>query len=46
MPSAQTNLLVYGPGGYRFMDFMRVGAPMTVIYWLIATLTIPVLFPF
>ena len=42
----QTNLLVYGPGGYRFMDFVRVGAPLTLIYWLIATLLIPVLFPF
>lgn len=28
----QTNLMVYGPGGYRFVDFVRVGLPMTVIY--------------
>ena len=42
----QTNLLVYGPGGYRFMDFVRVGTPLTVIYWLIATFVIPILFPF
>lgn len=30
--SYQTNLMVYGPGGYSAKDFMRVGAPLTVIY--------------
>jgi di/tricarboxylate transporter len=42
----QTNLLVYGPGGYRFFDFMRAGGPLTLLYGLLATLLIPVLFPF
>ncbi len=28
----QTNLMVYGPGGYRFRDFVRVGTPLTIIY--------------
>ena len=42
----QTNLLVYGPGGYRFSDFFRVGAPLAVMYWLAATFLIPQLFPF
>ena len=28
----QTNLMVYGPGGYTFKDFVRVGTPLTVIY--------------
>jgi di/tricarboxylate transporter len=28
----QTNLMVYGPGGYTFKDFLRVGAPLTLIY--------------
>jgi len=42
----QTNLLVYGPGGYRFIDFVRVGGPLTILYWLLATILIPSLFPF
>jgi di/tricarboxylate transporter len=28
----QTNLMVYGPGGYRFKDFLRAGFPLTIIY--------------
>jgi di/tricarboxylate transporter len=31
----QTNLMVYGPGGYTFKDFLRVGAPLTIIYTVI-----------
>ncbi|MCK6618187.1 MAG: SLC13 family permease [Cyclobacteriaceae bacterium] len=31
----QTNLMVYGPGGYSFKDFTRVGAPLTVLYSII-----------
>jgi di/tricarboxylate transporter len=42
----QTNLLVYGPGGYRFTDFVRVGGPLTVLYWLLATFLVPIFFPF
>lgn len=30
--SYQTNLMVYGPGGYKSMDFLKVGAPLTFIY--------------
>jgi di/tricarboxylate transporter len=42
----QTNLLVYGPGGYRFKDFVRLGLPLTLLYWVLATFLIPVFFPF
>ncbi|MEE4256745.1 MAG: SLC13 family permease, partial [Bacteroidales bacterium] len=35
----QTNLMVYGPGGYSFKDFMRIGFPLTVLY-MIAAVTI------
>ncbi len=34
----QTNLMVYGPGGYTFKDFMKVGAPLTVLYMLTTVL--------
>jgi di/tricarboxylate transporter len=36
----QTNLMVYGPGGYTFKDFVKVGAPFTVLYALICILFI------
>ncbi|MEX1040990.1 MAG: SLC13 family permease [Pirellulaceae bacterium] len=42
----QTNMMVYGPGGYRFMDFVRVGAPLNFILWLVAVALIPVFWPF
>ena len=44
--SYQTNLMVYGPGGYRFTDFARLGAPLLLIVACIATAVIPVVFPF
>jgi di/tricarboxylate transporter len=31
----QTNLMVYGPGGYSFRDFFRVGAPLTFLYMVV-----------
>jgi di/tricarboxylate transporter len=42
----QTNLLVYGPGGYKFADYFRVGAPLTAIYVVLITWLIPFFFPF
>ncbi len=42
----QTNLMVYGPGGYRFMDFVKLGAPLTVLVALIASAVAPLFFPF
>jgi di/tricarboxylate transporter len=41
----QTNTLVYGPGGYRFTDFLRVGIPMNVMMALVASVTIPFIWP-
>ncbi|MEZ4715269.1 MAG: SLC13 family permease [Caldilineaceae bacterium] len=29
----QTNAMIYGPGGYRFLDFFRVGAPLNLLLW-------------
>ncbi len=37
----QTNLMVLGPGGYRFADYLRVGVPLDVICWLITIAVIP-----
>ncbi len=42
----QTNTLVYGPGGYRFTDYMKVGFPISLGTWLLSVLLIPVLWPF
>lgn len=41
----QTNMFVYGPGGYRFLDFARVGFPLSMICWIVATLVIPRILP-
>jgi di/tricarboxylate transporter len=38
------NLLIYGPGGYKFTDFVRVGAPLTVIVGVIVAFLAPVVF--
>lgn len=32
----QTNLMVYGPGGYKFRDFFRIGLPLTILYMIVA----------
>lgn len=42
----QTNLMVYGPGGYRFSDFLRVGIPFNLTFWVITVLLAPRIFPF
>ena len=37
----QTNLLVLGPGHYRFIDFTRAGVPLVVLLWLVFSLFVP-----
>jgi len=37
----QTNTLVYGPGGYRFTDFMRIGIPLNLSMSLLVSMMIP-----
>ena len=42
----QTNLMVYGPGGYRFSDYMKTGIPLALTFWILAILIIPTIWPF
>ena len=41
----QTNLMVYGPGGYKFSDYIRVGFPLALIFWITAVYFLPILWP-
>ncbi|MBQ0760098.1 MAG: SLC13 family permease [Zhongshania sp.] len=42
----QTNLMVYGPGDYRFSDFFKIGIPLTVIVGVATVLIAPIIWPF
>lgn len=41
----QTNLIVYGPGGYNFKDFIRIGVPMTIVYLIVVIVGLLLTFP-
>jgi di/tricarboxylate transporter len=42
----QTNLMVYGPGKYGFIDYVRMGVPLTVLVGVITVILTPIIFPF
>jgi len=44
--SSPVNTLVLGPGGYRFVDFVKIGVPFTLVVMVVSVLLVPLLFPF
>jgi di/tricarboxylate transporter len=42
----QTNTMIFAPGGYRFHDYAKLGVPLNILFWIIAVVFIPVLWPF
>ena len=41
----QTNTMVYGPGGYKFTDFTRIGVPLNIVTGITTCLLIPLIWP-
>jgi di/tricarboxylate transporter len=42
----QTNLMVYGPGGYKFVDYLRIGVPLNILFGVVTCAIVPFVFPF
>ena len=42
----QTNLMVYGPGGYKFSDYVKIGVPLDILIGIITVALAPLVFPF
>jgi di/tricarboxylate transporter len=41
----QANVLIFGPGGYKFFDFTKIGLPLTLLIWLLLIIFLPILWP-
>jgi len=42
----QTNTMVWGPGGYTFTDFLKIGIPLNILYLVLSCAVLPLVFPF
>ncbi|MCA9054834.1 MAG: anion permease, partial [Planctomycetaceae bacterium] len=42
----QTNMMVFGPGGYRYLDYVRFGGPLSLLLWAVSITIIPLVWPF
>lgn len=42
----QTNLMVYGPGGYKFTDYVKIGLPISLVFGATVLIATPIFFPF
>jgi di/tricarboxylate transporter len=42
----QTNMMVWGPGEYRFVDFLKLGVPLTVVVGIVTLIVVPLVWPF
>jgi di/tricarboxylate transporter len=42
----QTNTMIYNPGGYKYTDFLRTGVPLSIVFWILSVLFIPMFWSF